>query len=283
MVFIIRENMGIFGEMNAIASLGEKGYKIGNFLKKKSNPCDDYYYDEYNKKVFIRKNGDGVIVSSCILKVIDPIKTDHLIRTLDIGDAKEDSRFEKFEIMRAKSLENVFSEYGFWYKSDNDIITDVEEYYEDEDTRRRDDGKFISIKMLLDTTKLEKGNTYKIMYAFSVPGLFPILDGRFDYAGQDRSNYPDFRSYISTSHIGHHLRFAVYFEEGIELKEKPSGNAKLSSAVKRNKKNSVKTHNCIFKDNVFYKKYYFEIENPQEYTDIYMKWNIKNPAQISKV
>lgn len=273
--------MGILSEIDAATNLSAKGYKLFSFFKKNHKLCDDYYYEEYNKKIFIKKNGDGLIVSSCILRVVNPLKTDSLIRTLDISDAKKDSHFDPFEKMRTTSIENIFSECGFWYKSENDIVIDVEEFYEEEDFSKKDKDKFISIKMIIDTTKLEEGRTYKIMHAFSVPGLFPIEDGRFDVSSQDRNNYKDFRSYVSTSHIGHHLRFAAYFEEGIDFKERPSGNMVLSSAVKKNKRNSEKTHNCIFKDNVFYKKYHFEIENPQEYSNIYMKWNIKNPIQTT--
>ena len=268
--------MGIISELDAATNIWQKIFRHFKRYGNKEKQCDDYYYEEYNKKIFVKTNGNGLIVSSCNLKVIDPLKTDGLIRTIDIHDAKLTSCFEPFEKMRATSMEKIFSEYGFWYKSDNDIITDVEEFYEKSDLHKKDDPKFISIRFIVDTTKLEKNRIYKIVYAFSVPGLYPIKDGRFDDSSQDRKSYEDFRSYVSTGHIGHHLRFAAYFESGIEFKEKPSGNLKLSSSVKKNKKNSIKEYNCIFKDNIFYKKYHFEVDNPQDYTEIYLKWNIKN-------
>lgn len=269
--------MGIFSEIDAATNLGEKGFGLFRFLKKKSKSCDDYYYEEYNKKIYVKKNGNGLIVSSCILKVIDPLKADYLIRTVDISDAKRDAEFESFDSMKNTSLNDIFTKFGFWYISSDNIVTDVEEFYEDRDAQKKDDKKYISIKFILDVSKLEAGKTYKITYAFSIPGLFPILDGRFDLTQQDRSNYKDFRSYISALHTGHHLRFSAYFEDGIEFKEKPSGNTSLFSFSEESKKNSSKTRICVFKDNIFYKKYYFEVENPQEYKDIYMKWNVKNP------
>lgn len=273
------KNLGVFSEIDALTNLGEKGFKLFKRFKSFNTGekfCDDYYYEEYNKKIFIKKNGDGLIVSSCILKVIDPLKVDSLIRILDISDAKNSSCFESFDKMRNTKIDNVFSEYGFWYNSENDIITDVEEYYEDEYLSQKNNKKFISIKFIIDTNNLVKNRTYKFAYAFSIPGMYPIIDGRFDVQESTRAEYTDFRSYISTEHIGHHLRFSAYFENGIEFKEKPSGNSKLSSSIKTKRK-AEKKHNCVFKDNIFYKKYHFEIENPQNYTDIYMKWNIKNP------
>lgn len=271
--------MGVLSEIDAATNLGKKGFNIFKFFKREKVKCEDYYYDEYNKKIYVRKNGDGLIVSSCILKVINPIKLEFLTRTLDISDAKNNSCFPSFDSMRSTSIDNIFVNYGFWYNCDNDIITDVEEYYEDENALKKNNNKFIGIKFIIDTTKLEKNCTYKLAYAFSIPGLFPIADGRFDVSNQNRDVYKEFRSSISTDHIGHHLRFSAYFESGIDFKERPSGNIKLSSAINKNAKNSKNMYNCVFKDNIFYKKYYFEIENPQKYDEIYLKWNVKNPKQ----
>ena len=279
--------MGWIGDLNAAVTLLEKlKKKISSFWDRNNDEsfCDDYYYQEYNKKIYVKKNGDGVIVSSFILKVIDPLKVDGLVRSLDIHDAKASSEFEDFEEMKSKSIDCVFSEFGFWYRSDNDIVTDVVEYYDVQDISKKKDPKFISIKLIIDTTKLEPGRTYRMALAYSIPGLFPIDGGRFDLASQDRSQYESFQSHASAEHMGHHLRFSAYFEAGIEFKEKPKGYAVPSQAIKaRKKKNAPKTYNCTYKNNVFYDKYHFEVENPQEYTAIYMKWNLKNPPQKKAV
>jgi hypothetical protein len=269
--------MGFFEELDSFFNVMDRGWSAFNIFKKKNKLCDDYYYEEYNKKVYVKKNGDGVIVSSFILKVIDPVKTDCLIRTLDISDAKKAAKFEDFRQMANTPMEEVFEKPGFWYTSDGDIITDVEEFYNEENARRTSDEKFISIKISIDTTKLKAGQTYNLSYAFSVPGLFPIHNGRFDMDSQDRKTYNNFISSITTDHIGHHLRFSVYFEDGIVIKEKPLGHAISTKPSK--KKNFVKDkkYNCIYKNNIFYKKYHFEVENPQEYEYIYMGWNVKNP------
>lgn len=272
--------MGLFGELNAAASFGEKLLNWLHIGKNRKYPCDDYYYEEYNKKVYIRKNGDGLILCSCRLKVIDPAKTQSVVRTLDISDAKKSSKFEDFSIMLNKPIEIMFKDYGFWYISDNNIITDVAEYYDENNKKRTNDDRFISIKLTLDTTRLHKEKVFDFSYCFSIPGLFPIKDGRFDLGEQDRNTYGNFSSHVSTSHIGHHLRFSVYFEDGIVFKEKPKGNVELSSAVKNKKKrDNNTTYVCDFKDNIFYKKYHFEIANPEDYRDIYIDWNIKNPKQ----
>lgn len=283
--------MGIVNESKALLDILEKFnllQKILKFFKKGINIetlCDDYYYQEYNKKVFVRKNGDCVIVSSFKLTVIDPLKTSSLTRTLDIHDAKTWAKFDDFEEMKNRDIDEIFTKYGFWYISDNSIVTDVEEYYAESDKSKATDDKFISIKMSIDTTKLEPGHTYNLSYAFSIPGLYPLLDGRFDTADQSHDLYGNFKSYISTNHIGHHLRYALYLENGIDIKVKPQGHVIRSKILPQKKKkkkkgkNNANSYNCEFKDNIFYTKYWFEVENPQEYESIYMSWDIKNPKQ----
>lgn len=269
------------GEVNSAVNLLERATQLFHFFwckrTSQESMCDDYYYQEYNKKIYVKRNGDGLIVSSCILKVIDPIKTDSLIRTLDISDAKDWAKFDSFDEMKERSMSDLFTKSGFWYKSDNDIVTDVDEFYEEELRNEEHNSRFISIRFLIDRAKLERGRTYHISYAFSIPGMYPIKDGRFDMASQKRDEYKDFRSYISTTHISHHLRFSAYFEEGIDFKEKPTGHATLSAAVRKTKKKTTRDHNCIYKDNIFYQKYHFEVQDPQDFSSIYLKWNVKNP------
>lgn len=272
--------MSKLSAVNAVLGIAEKITKLLSIIHnhyKKEEKCDDYYYEEYNKKIFVRKNGDGVVVSSCVLKVVDPNEVRSLIRTLDISDAKKSSHFDTLEKMQQTSLDDVFSSFGFWYTSENDIVTDVEEFYEGADSHRKNDDRFISIKLIIDTAKIEAGKTYRITHAFSVPGLFPIADGRFDVLEQNRDDYPDFGSHIVTEHISHHLSFAAYFEEGIVFKDRPKGHYKSTRASKKNKRDI--TTACQFKDNIFYQKYSFHLENPQDYTDISIKWNLKNPIQ----
>ena len=272
--------MGIFGEIDAATNLWGKSKKTFCKKNKLEKKCDDYYFEEFNKKIFVRKNGDGMVISSFILKVIDPSKINSLIRTLDIHDAKESSKFPKFSLMKQCPTSKVFEEFGFWFISDNEIITDIEEFYEDINITKQTDDKFISIKLNVDTSKMSAGKSYKFAYAFSVPGLFPIANGRFDTTSANREQYKDFSSYVSTRDIGHHLRFAAYFEDGMVFKEKPLGYA---IRYKDNKKSKKETKcPCNYKDNIFYEKYCFEIDNPQEYEYLCLKWNLKNPAEHIK-
>lgn len=276
--------MGWLGEANAAFALFDRLkrlWKPRSDSSKNRIPqgCDDYYFEEYNKKVYIRKNGSGLIVSSFKLEVLDPNKLNHFVRTIDISDGKNGAAFPDFDAMKAIPIDKAFQEYGFWYISENDIVTDVEEYYDEIDRNREMDNKFLSFKMLIDTAKLEKNRSYSMAYAISVPDLFPIVNGRFDFNTADRNKYPDFTSFISATHFGDHLRFSAYFEKGIVFKDKPKGFAKRRSTAPPEIKD-IKGKKCEFKDNIFYLKYHFELEHPQEYESINMKWNVKNPETI---
>lgn len=267
-------SMGFFGEIDAATNLFEKTKRFYNHKDKFEKQCEDYYFEEFNKKIFIKKNGDGIIVSSFILKVIDPSKISYLVRTLDISDAKFSTKFPAFNLMETCSVDNVFQDYGFWVLSDNNIVTDVEEFYEEFNIMKKNDNKFISIKLNLDSASLIRGKSYKFAYAFSVPGLFPIKNGRFDDDEADRAQYETFNSYVSTKDIGHHLRFSAYFENGIDFKEKPVGLAVRHKA--KGKKIKETKYPCQYKNNIFYEKYCFEVDSPQEYEYIRLKWNLKN-------
>lgn len=273
--------MGLLSEIDAAANIWIKIKRL--FIKDKfEKQCEDYYYEEFNKKIYVRKNGDGVIVSSFRIKIIDASKIDYLIRTLDIHDAKSWAELKKLKEMKECSINDVFSKVGFWYSCDNNIISDIEEFYQESEMTKQDDNKFISIKITFDTSVLQNGKSYNFSYAYSIPGLFPINEGRFDVDDTDRNKYPEFASYASTNDIGHHMCFSAYFENGIDFKDRPVGYAvRHKNNVKiKNKKEKKEKIPCVCKDNIFYKKFRFEVKSPRDYEYICMKWNVKNPSNI---
>lgn len=275
--------MGFFGEMNsALLVIARVREHISHYCNKTGKKgCNDYYFDEYNRKVFVKKNGSGLIVSAVKLKVVDPEKIDYFNRTLDISDGKKTAAFTDFKQMKEVPLENIFNEYGFWYISQNEIITDAEEYYDDMDKPQADRNNFLGFRLISDNTKLKKGLSYTFSYAISVPDLFPISDGYFDDQMADRKNYESFSSYVSASHFGDLLKFSMYFEQGINFKEKPKGYAYRSDTAKPSIKN-IEGKQCEFKDNIFYTKYSFTISEPQEYKSICMKWDIKDKNNLRR-
>lgn len=213
--------MKFVNEANAFVTLIKNISKLFKFVHKsnnktKINNTDPYYYEEYNKKVYVKANGDGVIVCSVKLHVNNIVASSKLSRTFDISDAKVSTEFPDFDDMLQNGNSNPFNEFGLWYWSDNDIVTDLKEHYdsESERSRHRLKNKFLGFEIILNQAALEKDKVYKIIFALSIPGLYPIKDGRFDGTIQE---HKDYGNYETSLHIYNtkKLSYSVYMEQGI--------------------------------------------------------------------
>ena len=250
---------------------------VPKVAKKFSKNKEPYYYKEYNKKVFIKRNGNGIIVASLLLWVNNKESTEGIIRTFDISDAKEGTKFPDFDTL----LENgekmdlrektPFEDYGLWCWSEGDIVTDIIKKYDKIDKPRKNDPRFLSFKMILNKAALEKNKSYRITYALSVPGLYPISNGYFSGTKEDHEKYGSFQTSINT-YLSHDiLKYSVYIEKGIVFSEKPQG-----YFVDRKKQGELVPNSCNYKDNMFYEKFDFTVAKPQIYDKIYMEWDLKN-------
>ncbi len=270
-----------------IITLLEKFGKFGKFLSKflkkravkKAQNNQPYFFDEYNKKVFVKNNGDGVIVASLILHVNDPEKTTHLIRTIDFSDAKKGVVLPQFEELLQTEGKEFFKDFGLWCEADNRIVTDIVEEYDPIDAKHKNDNRFLSFKIQLNDAALEKGKSYRITYAISIPGMYPIENGRFSGTVKEHEDYGKFRTSVSTYQTFTILTYSVYMEKGIVFSCKPK-------AFYRGKatKGEPYPNNCEYRNNMFYEKFNFTLENPQEYDIIYMEWDLKNQKpSINKI
>lgn len=235
---------------------------------------NDYYFEEVNKKVFIKKNGNGIVMCSCDLYVIRPEKVNDFIRTFDISDGKKDVKFPSLKSMQRKNIK-FFEEYGFWYKSENDIITSIEENYDDaallQSARDNiDKRKMLGVRFIVDKNKLKPKHRYRFIYGYSVPGLFPIRDGKHDTNEYSRKTYGKYVSSMSVKHMSKKMRFAIYLENGIQLKEAPSGHA-----IKVSNNQQTPSDICDVRDNILYTKYLYEVKRPEKYSAIQIQWNLK--------
>lgn len=248
-------------------SLAERfGDKVPRFLYR-----HDYYFEEVNKKVFIKSNGDGIVVCSCDLYVIRPEKVEHFVRTFDISDARKDTKFPKFKSIKINK-NRFFNDCVIWYKSDKDIISSIEEYKKDfsaEEIRKVSDGKLIGIRFLVDKNKLESKCKYRIIYGYSIPGLFPILNGKHDKSECSSKDYK-YTTSMAVKHMAKKLRLSVYFEHGICIKEAPAGNA-----IKVTDNQTTPSSKCEVRDNILYTKYLYEIKHPEKYNAIQINWKLK--------
>lgn len=233
---------------------------------------NDYYFEEVNKKVFIKKNGDGMVICAFDLFVIRPNKVEDFVRGIDISDAKKNTKFPSFRTMRKKKL-NFFSDYGFWYESEQNIITSVEECYDDptlSELKNTPVGKRLGVKFLIDKNKLQPKHKYRVVYAYSIPGLYPVKEGKHDREEYNYKNYGKHQSSMNVRHTSKRLKFAIYLENGFQLKAVPLGHA-----IKQRTNKKIDPDVCVVRNNILYTKYLYELKNPEKYAKIYIDWQPK--------
>lgn len=255
-----------------VAGIELFGYtkKFINWIKNKRID-EPYYFDEYNKKVFVKNNGDGVIVWYTKLHVVDPVQSNRIIRTVDITDAKEDSEFPPVIDMIAQGNKAPFETFGMWHKSDNDIVTDIVEVYDEADEKRKEDKKFLSFQLVLNSAALEENGVYNITFAISIPGLFRIENGRYSGTIDEHKKEGTYKTSLTTYRTQKLLSYSIYTEQNMVFSKKPHAickGAKTKGVPVENK--------CKYRNNMFYEKFSFTLENPQEYDIIYMEWDLKN-------
>lgn len=232
---------------------------------------EPYYFDEYNKKVFVKNNGDGVIVWYTKLHVINPAQSNKIIRTIDISDAKVTSEFPSVSDMIAQGDKAPFETFGIWYRSDNDLITDIVEVYDEVDKHRQYDKKFLSFQLVLNSAALEENGVYNIIFAISIPGMFRIENGRYSGTVDEHKKDGPYRTSLTTYRTQKKLSYSIYTEKDMVFSKKPHA---ICKGIKT-KGNPIE-NKCKYRNNMFYEKFWFTLENPQEYDIIYMEWDLKN-------
>ena len=260
------------GTIDAGLSMAERFDEKHKHLIPKFLYRNDYYFEEVNKKVFIKANGDGVVVCSCDLYVINPDKVQHFVRAFDISDAPRSTKFPPFEsITKTKSA--FFNDYAFWYESESDIISGVEEYSDDDFTHEEIEKiaqrKLLGVRFFINKNKLESKRKYRIIYGYSVPKLFPIKNGKHDTSEYDKKTYK-YISSMSVKRMAKKLRLSIYLEDGICIEEAPRGNA-----IKVSDNQNVPSDICQVRDNILYSKYLYEVKRPEKYNSIQIKWKLK--------
>ncbi len=141
-----------------------------------------YYFDNFNRKVYVDSNGNGVIVVMQEIVVLDVEKTDGIKIKIDISDSQDDCEFPLFKNMLKKKLK-PFKDFKFSYSAKGNIIDKVIENYDElyptEGRNWKNNKKAISLKMKFRKNNLKKGGRYVVRYMFSIPKMYTIVDGYF--------------------------------------------------------------------------------------------------------
>lgn len=269
----------ILSGLNSGISLAEKLANIGNAIQilfcNKSKI--DYILLNTSKEVTVYKNGHGIVSYVFKIYVVNPAEFTGFYRKLNIDDGCFDSNFPLLSDMLNSDINQRGKNFGFWYTCTGNCISNVEEYYWSDtdynvvDEKSKANPKEIRWRFNINTTALQQKGIYDISYSISIPGLFPIKDGKFDsqlisYKSDSMS------SSLEVTHYMKSLTYTVSFDKSIEFLDYPKGKLyRHRDNLKPDSRNLVSETPT----NVFYNKFVFHINNPKFSNNIVIKWKIK--------
>lgn len=238
------------------------------------NHMGDYFFTYYEKHITIYKNGNGIIKHKFKIVANDTSKLEYLRRRINISDGVKTSKFPSLDKMKKTPKDQRFSDFGFWYQSDHNIISEVREYYWDslnpdrENKDAKNNPQELRWLFIIDKNKLETGKPYEVSYIASVPGLEALDNGclRNDWR-KDETEDRSFSSMKITHNIKHY-KYIVSFEDGVCIDVPP----KCECII--NTQDGVKTLDIqgTIDYDLLYTKYIFELENPVFSSNIRVSW-----------
>lgn len=261
---------------------------IVNFLIDNKYRKYSYYFKYYNKSVKVYCNGNGLIKNEFVVRIINPTKFKTFKRLLNVEDGKKDIEFPPLEVMMHAPECNRFQNYGFWCHSDEGIISSCKEFYWDDDLP--DDEENIALKTNkkelrwifdVDTNKLKKHKDYCFAFYISVPGLFPIKEGLYDFDSAnikiERPNRRICSSSITVNQYVRKIDFSLSLEKGIDVEVNPTCN------IVRRSGEGNKVHTAtggLHSSDFFYNRWNFDIKKPALNDDIVIEWKVNENARL---
>lgn len=241
----------------------------------------DYVILNFTKDVAIYRNGHGIITCSLDILVINPANISKISRSLNVEDACSTTQFPKLDEMKSCKCKDRFTNYGFWYKSTSDFISDVVEFYWDDNDENKENPiskknpQEIRYQFLVDQSKISKNGVYNLTYAFSIPGLYPITEYKYD--STKNCVITDYmRTCFAVMHHIKHLEYTVSFDDGspasVAFKKHPSGEI---SHPANNNHNKIVPLSPVMVNNIFYTKYKFVVDYPKFHSTIGIRWQLR--------
>lgn len=236
------------------------------------NNIDDYYFSNYEKHITIYKNGNGIIIHKFTVVVNNIEKFKQIRRKLNIEDGKTTSIFPSIQQMMDTNRSERFDKFGFWYYSEDNVISDVKEYYwkknaSGENKQVKSNPKEIRWIFKINKQRIKNSKPYEITYAISVPGLAPLENGRLN----SKLIAKDSEFSSSDMNIDHkikNLKYTVSFEKEIDIESDP-----ICKYIIEGQDEPVESPISGEKEyDLFYNKYIFRIQNPEFNSHLRIIW-----------
>lgn len=262
-------------ELQTAVSLIETACK-SNLLKFLFNKIQqkDYYFERSTKEITLDNYGNGMVEHYIDLCVINPEKVKYIKRTINIEDAKINSQFPSFQEMLNCDVRNKLTNYGFWYKSTDAIISGVKEECWDRTSRAnvKNNPKEIQWVFSLDSSRLKAGYKYRIVYGISIPGMYPINNGRFDSSSAPDLDNKTCSSSMRIVHTTNQIVYKINFDNSIDFEEAPSC---YVVCQRPNQQDKTKYIQGRHQENIQNKTYTFSVKKPPFNSIIKTQWKIK--------
>ena len=162
-----------------------------------------------------------------------------------------------------------FEDYKFECEANDDILGAIKEDYSHlPATERRNfikSNKFISVNIPFKKSHLKAHTDYKITYAFSIPYMCPIVDGKFGGV-KETEGFDYIESWISCAKRHKELKYSLYLSNEILLYDDVISSARLQSS------NDFIPKHIDNYDFLLYNKYVTKLSKAYKYRDICIKW-----------
>lgn len=241
-------------------------FKYYHMVRSAKSMGQVFYFNELNKHIIIDKDGNGILTHDIKVTVLRPQDFEYIEREIDISDAKPSSVFPKFEEMLQTPTSEAFKRFGLWYASDNGVIQRIEN---NSDAARNP--KVLKFRIVLDTSRLRKNMTFQFIYAVSIPGMFPIQNGRFDEESYQRQDYKEYSSMLTVKHSIRLLRYIIDFDRDIQLYQTPKTSYITETQIKKIQENIC----CTYENRIFYQRFSAILKNPEYNKKVVVKWDVK--------
>lgn len=264
----------ISGLLNIFDKL--KNYSIWIFKNRHKFKKSLFFFKNYHKHVTIYENGNGIVINSFDI-VFNDTNCKKLARGINIDDGKISAKFKPLKEMRKTLLEERFDKYGFWVYSEHNIIKDVKEEYwldddkEEEDKIAKNNPKELRWVFTFNKSKINLHKPYHVVYIISIPGMFPIKDGKLDNTEINKDVFDEYSiSSIETRTPTENLIYTLSFYNNISLQTEPEV---IFKKVGNTDKNVYRPITNEY--NIIYNKYMCCIKSPQIGSKLKIRWKFK--------
>jgi hypothetical protein len=236
---------------------------------------ENYYYKECTKHVTVFKNGHSIVINTSLVRILIPEKSKQITRKITLEDAKKGVAFKDLEVLLNQKVEKRFDDYILWVVSDSHKNINLVQKVDGE---TKENGKVLDLKFIVDNRVYKKFNKdANFSFAFSVPGMYPIIEGFKDHNNIFKKDF----KYTSSTCIDKRIKkftFILSFEKGILVESNPY---LAIFILDKDYDDNIIYHKIDEKsfesiDDLFYDKYVYTVKNPKIMHVYESTWEVKS-------